>query len=234
MIKIYGDYPSPFCRIVFTVCDVLGLEYDLIVTSPIKGDCKTPEFLRLNFQHNIPVLVEDDFVLNESRAIAVYLAQKHDKTGKLYPKDDLRTQAVINNRLCYDQQVLQAAFQPLLLMLMFGPNKPETIPAQKEAQVKEAVSRLNTFLKHSDFVASTNHPTVADYVLLSHFSNVVEFKCLFSDDFDLKGFPETLKWFEAVKKTVPNYYEVNNLRPLIEMFLKQTGVKPEDFRKQQS
>ncbi len=58
--------------------------------------------MALNPQHNIPFYVEDGFSMNESKAILTYLADKHsDKNDKLYPKD-LKTRAVVNQRLMFD------------------------------------------------------------------------------------------------------------------------------------
>ena len=58
--------------------------------------------LQLNPHHNIPVLVDGDFVLNESRACATYLVNAYGKEGcKLYPADP-KVRAIIDQRLFFD------------------------------------------------------------------------------------------------------------------------------------
>src|ERR1700758_5146732 len=55
----------------------LGLPYE---QKPIEiGDAgaRTPEFLALNPNGRLPVIVDGDFVLSESLAIPLYLAKKH-------------------------------------------------------------------------------------------------------------------------------------------------------------
>ncbi len=73
----------------------LGIDYDVEYLHFNKNEQKTPEFLKLNPNGRIPVIVDhdhDDFVLAESGAILLYLAER---SGKLWPTDpQLRHQAM--------------------------------------------------------------------------------------------------------------------------------------------
>ena len=73
----------------------LGIDYDTVYLHFDKNEQKTPEFLKLNPNGRIPVIVDhahDDFVLAESGAILLYLAER---SGKLWPTDpQLRHQAM--------------------------------------------------------------------------------------------------------------------------------------------
>jgi glutathione S-transferase len=101
-IKLYGIPPSPAFRIAAMALDLLGLDYETVPVNPLKGETRTPEFLKLNPQHTIPVLVDGDFVLSESRVIATYLIDAYGKEGcKLMPKDP-KTRAIIDQRLHFD------------------------------------------------------------------------------------------------------------------------------------
>ena len=86
-VKIYGIPPSAPCRVVYLTCHVLGLDYEVVPMDPRKGQTKEPEFLKLNPHHNIPLLVDGDYTLNESRPCALYLAEKYGKDSKLLPED---------------------------------------------------------------------------------------------------------------------------------------------------
>jgi GSH-dependent disulfide-bond oxidoreductase len=60
----------------------LGQQYEIVAVNLEKGEQKTPEFLAMNPNHKIPVLVDGDLTLFESGAILIYVA---DKFGKFLP-----------------------------------------------------------------------------------------------------------------------------------------------------
>jgi glutathione S-transferase len=80
---IYGVARTRAFRALW-VAEELGIAYE---HKPIEiGDAgaRTPEFLTLNPNGRLPVIVDGDFVLPESLAITLYLAKKHG-LGTLYP-----------------------------------------------------------------------------------------------------------------------------------------------------
>ena len=73
----------------------LELPYELHAVDLVKGDQRRPEFLALNPNGRIPVIVDRDaggLTIFESGAILLYLAEK---TGKLMPRDLACRYAVI-------------------------------------------------------------------------------------------------------------------------------------------
>jgi glutathione S-transferase len=85
MIKIYGDSNSGNCLKVKWVCDRLALPYSWIEMNTMKGDTRTPEFLKLNGAGQVPtVLLDDGRALAQSNAVIRHLARGSD----LIPTDD--------------------------------------------------------------------------------------------------------------------------------------------------
>ena len=73
----------------------LGLPYTVKAVDLSAGEQHEPNFLSLNLNGRIPVIVdreEDDFVVFESGAILIYLAEK---TGQLMPADAKRRSLVM-------------------------------------------------------------------------------------------------------------------------------------------
>ena len=86
MLKILGRMTSINVRKVLWGADELGLSYDREDWGMPIRDPKVPEFLALNPNGQVPVLLDDGFVLWESNAILSYLADK-DGRGTLLPAD---------------------------------------------------------------------------------------------------------------------------------------------------
>src|SRR6202034_494508 len=66
------------------VAKELGLDFEHLPIEIGDDGAKSPEFLAINPNGRLPVIVDGDFVLFESLAITLYLAKKHS-SGKLYP-----------------------------------------------------------------------------------------------------------------------------------------------------
>jgi glutathione S-transferase len=102
--KLYLMQASPPCRAVLMVAKAIGLELDIEEVD--KEALRTPEMLELNPQHTVPILVDDDFVVWDSHAIAGYLVGQYGEDDTLYPKNDIRKRAVIDQRLHFENGVL--------------------------------------------------------------------------------------------------------------------------------
>src|SRR6202162_4435096 len=62
----------------------LGIDYEHLPIEIGDAGARSAEFLAINPNGRLPVIVDDGFVLFESLAITLYLAKKHS-SGKLYP-----------------------------------------------------------------------------------------------------------------------------------------------------
>lgn len=84
----------------------LKLDVELIKLDIFKGEHLKAEFIKLNPAHQIPVLVDNDFTLSESRAILSFLFDKYQPNSPLYP-NDVYKRAVINQRLYFDALIFE-------------------------------------------------------------------------------------------------------------------------------
>ena len=93
-MKLYNANLSPNALRVRAVVNELGIALEVIDVDLRSGGNRTKEFLALNPNGKVPVLVDGDFVLWESRAINAYLATMKPESG-LYPAD-LRKRAMVD------------------------------------------------------------------------------------------------------------------------------------------
>ncbi|MEA3026925.1 MAG: glutathione S-transferase [Alphaproteobacteria bacterium] len=82
-LRIYGIARTRAFRALWMAKE-LGLQYEHDPVEIGDAGARTPEFLAINPNGRLPVIVDDGFVLFESLAITLYLAKKHSP-GRLYP-----------------------------------------------------------------------------------------------------------------------------------------------------
>jgi GSH-dependent disulfide-bond oxidoreductase len=81
MIKFYySGAPNPMK--VALMLEETGLPYEPVPVDTRKGEQHTPEFLAINPNGKVPVIVDGDAIVFDSNAILLYLAEK---TGKFLP-----------------------------------------------------------------------------------------------------------------------------------------------------
>ncbi|GCA52097.1 disulfide-bond oxidoreductase YfcG [Sinorhizobium sp. KGO-5] len=85
MMKLYGLGPTRSLRALWALQE-LDAEFEFVRVNILAGENLRPDFLRLNPAGKLPVLVDGDFVLTESAAIVMYLAEKYGDKG-LMPAD---------------------------------------------------------------------------------------------------------------------------------------------------
>lgn len=82
-LRIYGIARTRAFRALWVAKEV-GIAYEHLPIEIGDAGARTPEFLAINPNGRLPVIVDDGFVLFESLAITLYLAKKHSN-GRLYP-----------------------------------------------------------------------------------------------------------------------------------------------------
>ena len=82
-LRIYGIARTRAFRALWMAKE-LGLEYEHLPIEIGDAGARSPEFLAINPNGRLPVIVDNGFVLFESLAITLYLAKKYSN-GNLYP-----------------------------------------------------------------------------------------------------------------------------------------------------
>jgi GSH-dependent disulfide-bond oxidoreductase len=159
MIDLYTDATPNGLKI--SIClEELGLAYN-VHRIYLGGEQKTPEFTKLNPNNKIPVLVDDGFVLTESNAILMYLAEKN---GKLLPKP-----SQLRARLVEALMFQASSLGPMLgqLLVFAGPWKNEFPPVtgRYAKEVNRILTVLDTRLQGQTYFVGDEF-SVADIAVL--------------------------------------------------------------------
>ncbi|NVN10159.1 glutathione S-transferase N-terminal domain-containing protein [Nguyenibacter vanlangensis] len=165
MFDVY-TFATPNSVKVPIALEELGLSYTLHGVNVRKGEQKTPEFLALNPNGKVPVLLDrtvenGPFVLTESAAILVYLAEK---TGQLLPAGgDAR--ARVFEQLFFHASGLSPAFGQSGFFQRFAA-EPQPIAIERfSSEAKRTLGVLDGVLANRPFVAGEAF-TIAD---IAHF-----------------------------------------------------------------
>lgn len=93
MLTILGKSSSINVRKVLWTCEVIGVPYQLMQFGAGTANAlDSPDFLALNPHGMIPVLIDQDVVLNESNSICRYLAAQHQRWDLLPAQASARAQ----------------------------------------------------------------------------------------------------------------------------------------------
>lgn len=159
----------------------------------IKKELKKNLEFQINFQKVVPMLVEGDFTLGESRAIMMYLAERDGVEHKIYPRDP-KIRALINSRLLFDQGTLYQRFVDYYYPQIFS--KKPALP-EKYKMFEQALGHLDTFLENSKFVAG-DQLSLAD---LSIFTSCSTYKI--SAGIDLGKYSNISRWYDECENVLP-------------------------------
>ncbi len=162
MLKLYGFPPTRSIRVLWTLRE-LGVEFEFVNVNLMKGEHRRPEFLALNPAGKLPVLVDGDFVLTESVAIVLYLAEKYADKG-LLPLE-IRLRAEVHRWLLFTATELE---QPLWRIArhtaLYPPDKrlPDEVPLARQ-DFHDMATVMEEHLKGRQFLVGEK-VTVADLV----------------------------------------------------------------------
>ncbi len=169
-MKLYNANLSPNALRVRAVANELGIELEIVDIDFRKGENKTESYLAMNPNGKVPLLVDGDFVLWESRAINVYLAGRRPERG-LYP-DDAKRRAVVDQWTYWHAIHLGPTLQKIVferfLKAMFGMGEPDEQAI--ESSIKELAQLLpilDADLADKDWVAGDL--SLADFAVASTF-----------------------------------------------------------------
>lgn len=162
-MKLYEFAPTRSIRARWALQE-LEIEFEPVTIKLLEGEAQTPEYLRLNPAGKLPTLVDGEFVLTESVAIVVYLAEKYPHK-RLLPTD-LQLRAQLNRWMLFTVTELE---QPLWRIARHSFLYPEEqrLPADIElarGEFRQMATVLENHMKGREFVVG-DRVSVGDFIL---------------------------------------------------------------------
>jgi glutathione S-transferase len=215
-LTLYYGSGSPYAWRAQLALEHKALPYELKVLSFSAGDTRKPEFIALNPRHQVPTLVDGDFVLYESNAIIEYLDEAYPGRGAPLLPGDARSRAIVRRLVLEVDNYFNKAAEPLLDQAFW--KKPEERDAQKITEGrKSVVDELVMFTNamRGDFLAGPlSAADFAFYPLVAFLYRAQKMKL---PDLDADGMltPQLRAWKARVEalpffeKTVPPHWKAS-------------------------
>ena len=174
---------------VHLMLEELAVDYTSVRLSLGKEEQKSPEFLKINPNGRIPVLVDHDagdFIIIESGAILQYLAEKHSA----YTATDPKGRSEVNQWLMWQMGGLGPMFGQLLVFAAAFENKIPEATARYAKETQRLLSVLNTRLDGRDFIAGDY--SIADMACVAWIPPTERL------GWDLGDWPNVKAWFDRI------------------------------------
>lgn len=188
MIDLYTA-ATPNGRKVSIMLEEVGVPYDVIHIKLHNMEQKNPGYLKLNPNGRIPTIVdhdEDDFVIFESGAILIYLAEK---SGKLLPTDR-KGRSLVIQWLMFQMAGIGPMQGQANVFYRYAPEKIDYAINRYQRETKRLYTVLDTRLKDHEFLA--DEYSIADiatwpWVYIHDWAGV-----------DIEDLPNLKRWLEKI------------------------------------
>jgi len=190
MLKLYGQYRSRAFRVAWLLKES-SIPYEHVdVTINVEGaTCKDPSYVALNPNARVPTIDDDGFVLWESAAINLYLAEKY--RSPLWPQDLEGKGRAYQWAFFIANDIEPHMITVMQHRLMFAPEKrnPALADAADE-KLQPRLKALDDFLRKNAFF-DIDRWGLADFMVASVCYS------FFAMKYDLAKFPSLQKWLMA-------------------------------------
>jgi glutathione S-transferase len=164
MLKLLGRVTSINTRKVLWLLEEVGLAYEREDWGKPLRDPNVPSFLALNPNAQVPVIIDDGFVLWESHAVLRYLAAK--SRTDLWP-NDLRERALVDQWMSWQSTELNPSWS-YIVQARLRNNPPDPDPARIEASIAAWTRQMHILearLAASEGFVANGRFSLADIVI---------------------------------------------------------------------
>jgi len=167
----------------------LGLEYEVTSIDLSALDQKQPEFLELNPNGRIPVIIDRDnnnFAVFESGAILMYLAEK---TGQLMPSD-LNNKSLVTQWLMFQMGGLGPMMGQANVFYRYAHQKIDYAIKRYQNESRRLLEVLNTRLEQHEYLAE-------DYSI-ADIANYAWARTYEWSGVSVEGLPHLQRWISSI------------------------------------
>jgi glutathione S-transferase len=189
MIRIYGTPRSRATRCMWLL-EEMGVPFELVPIDTAAGVNRQPHFLALNPAGKVPILELDGFIMSESHAINLWLAQQEG--GSFWPSD-LHVRGRILQWTFWTAAELEPVTNQILRLKRAGEPGMEARIAELQASASALVQLVELQLGKSGFLAGDEFGLadigVGSVLVYGEFFGI-----------DMRPFPRTGEWLAGLRR----------------------------------
>jgi glutathione S-transferase len=191
LMKVFGDTNSGNCLKVKWVCDRLQIPYRWIDIDTMKGETRTPEFLKLNSAGQVPTVeLDDGRTLAQSNAIIRYLA----RGSELIPADAYAA-ARMDEWLFWEQYSHEPYIAVCRFQMVYLRKPASELDPEKVKRGYAALARMEQHLAKARFM-------VGEAVSLADVSLLAYTRLAHEGGFHLDGYAAVRRWIGETEKSL--------------------------------
>lgn len=187
-VRLYDFPKSGHAHRVTVFAKLAGIAHETVFVDLAAGEHKTPAFLEMNPNGQVPVLEDGDVFVSDSNAILVYLTRKYAPD---WMPGDAVGEAEVQRWLTLAAGEIAFGTAAARLITVFGADRDAAFAAATGAK---ALEKLERGLEGSDWLVGTR-PTIADVAAYSYTAHAPE------GNISLDPYPNVRAWiarFEAL------------------------------------
>ena len=187
-VRIHHFPKSGHAHRALVFAKLAGIAHEAVFVDLPAGEHKTPEFLAMNPNGQVPVLEDGETIVSDSNAILVYLARKYAPN---WLPNDLVGEANVQRWLTLAAGEIAFGSCAARLITVFGASLNADFAA---ATAAKAMQKLETGLDGRDWLVG-DRPTIADVAAYSYTAHAPE------GNVSLEPYPNVRAWvsrFEAL------------------------------------
>ncbi|MEM8917465.1 MAG: glutathione S-transferase family protein [Pseudomonadota bacterium] len=150
-LKLY-QFPRACSRVILTALEEGGFDYEDQVINIMKGEQRSPEYLKINPDGKVPALiVNDEHVITQNASIQLFLHGLKPTAGLLPATDDPVIQAQQRADLIWLSSTLHPIVRQLRMPIHFTDGDPSGVQAKGVEKLNAALPSIEARLANGNW-----------------------------------------------------------------------------------
>ena len=193
MMKLYDLEVSGNCYKIRLFLSILGIEYTRVSVDVKSGDLKTSEFLDMNPNGLVPVLVDGSTTIYDSAAILTYLAKTYAE-DHWFPSEIIQLSNVVK-WLAFEQSDSRYGLARARAIALKMPSPLARVGTLEDSRAlaKVALEALNQQLLKTEWLAGGQEPTICDIACYAYTAMAAD------GGLSLESYSAIRRWLDNVR-----------------------------------